>query len=78
MRIQERIKSFLWLLGHDRLLNNYKKILKGMDGEECMLHDSSCESSLHLFRDGKKSRHIWINRIPVKFLPDWILMPGLG
>lgn len=30
LKVQERVKSFVWMFGHDRLLTNFQKSMKGM------------------------------------------------
>lgn len=51
------------LLGHDRLLTNFDKSLKGLGGAECRLCGSVKEDTMHVFRDCPKSLQLWRNKI---------------
>lgn len=69
--MQKRISSFVWLLGHDRLLPNHQKSIKGIRGVNCKLYGYVCEYTLHVFRDCPKARQIWSNIIPGNIKHDF-------
>lgn len=71
-----RVKSFIWILKHDRLLTNDRISLSsfGMDG--CSLYGAVHETSLHVLRDCRVVKGVWDCIVPnsVKstfFLAGW-------
>ncbi|CAN1179262.1 Putative ribonuclease H protein At1g65750 [Linum perenne] len=47
-----RIRFFLWILGHDRLLTNTERLRRHLTREGgCIRCDNGCESASHIFRD---------------------------
>lgn len=59
--ISERVRSFLWLLKHNRLLNFFNKSLKGLGYAACIMCGSVREDALHVFRDYTRGRQVWSN-----------------
>lgn len=51
LRVLERVKTFVWLLKHGRLLTNHSKSRKGLGAAACKLCGHTNESTLHVFRD---------------------------
>lgn len=82
VKVQEKVKSFAWVLGHNRLLTNLQKSHKGLGDTTCKLYICVCESTMHVFMDYPKAMHIWMNKFPrnivVEFyqleLVDWMNM----
>ena len=55
-----RIKTFLWLLGHDRLLTKENCLKRRLvRTATCPRCTQSVESALHMLRDCPASRQIW-------------------
>ncbi|CAN1157548.1 Putative ribonuclease H protein At1g65750 [Linum perenne] len=56
-----RIKHFLWLVAHNRLLTNSERNRRHMTTEDCCrLCPNSTEDSLHVLRDCRSARDFWI------------------
>ncbi|KAF7835216.1 hypothetical protein G2W53_010075 [Senna tora] len=77
-----RVKTFLWLMGKDRLLANWARFRRKMSSDllcpRCKMHS---ESVLHAVRDCKRVKDLWLMLVdPSKWgdffssnLNDWIL-----
>ncbi|CAN1195843.1 Putative ribonuclease H protein At1g65750 [Linum perenne] len=65
-----RIKHFLWLVAHNRLLTNLERKKRHLTAEEyCRLCPNSTEDSLHI---GRRRRETLISWIPAP--DDWITL----
>lgn len=54
LRVQQRIKDFLWLVSHDRLLTNFARWHWGMSvTNECSRCNNVKEDTMHVIRDCK-------------------------
>jgi hypothetical protein len=51
LNVPERVRSFMWLLRHDRLLTNFNKSKMGLGHAMCSHCRDIEETSLHVFRD---------------------------
>ena len=60
----ERIKTFLWLVMHERLLTNLECLKRGMttDGT-CSICNVDEETTLHVLHDCIEARMIWVQLI---------------
>ncbi|CAN1815404.1 Putative ribonuclease H protein At1g65750 [Linum perenne] len=57
-----RIKHFLWLVAHNRLLTNSERKKRHMtDDDCCRLFPSSVEDNLHVLRDCRAAKNFWMN-----------------
>ncbi|CAN1794997.1 Putative ribonuclease H protein At1g65750 [Linum perenne] len=66
-----RVKHFLWLVAHNRLLTNVERKRRHMtDEDSCRLCPSTAEDSLHILRDCKAAVSFW-----KAFLPPSIVAP---
>ncbi|XP_058759648.1 uncharacterized protein LOC131632954 [Vicia villosa] len=80
LQVQERVRCFIWLINHERLLTNFRMHTLGLSNGECHLCGQVCETELHILRDCKFASRVWTNRVPVKIanefyntnLKDWI------
>lgn len=61
LNVPERVRTFMWLLKHDRLLTNLSKSRKGMGSAMCNLCGSSCKTTMHALRDCASARKMWGN-----------------
>ena len=58
--VQQRVRAFLWLVCHDRLLGNDKRYKRKMsDDSKCYICNAPVESVLHILRDCPAARSIW-------------------
>ncbi|KAL2896029.1 hypothetical protein RDABS01_037813, partial [Bienertia sinuspersici] len=59
--VQQRIRAFLWILMHERLLCNSNRLKRQLtDDPRCPRCRDSEETLLHLFRDCPQARATWI------------------
>lgn len=59
LQVQQRVKAFLWILAHDRLLTNYGQWRRKMtDSPGCFRCNGDIEDSLHTLRDCPSSKEI--------------------
>ena len=71
-----RIKTFLWLLGHDKLLTKENCLKKGLAGSAiCPRCSNSVESVLHMLQDCLASRQIWSNWLHGSHLEHFCNLP---
>lgn len=60
LRVQLRVKTFVWLLAHDRAPTNHclwrRKLV---DSPECSRYSGGNENALHLARDCDEARAVW-------------------
>ena len=60
-----RVRSFLWLVGHGKLLTNAQRKLRHLcDSEECSRCHLQAETLLHALRDCVFSRRLWHEVLP--------------
>ncbi|KAL2941204.1 hypothetical protein RDABS01_029554, partial [Bienertia sinuspersici] len=58
---QNRVKFFLWLVMHDRILSNENRVKRGLsDDRSCPLCHHGYETTLHLLRDYDAAKQIWV------------------
>lgn len=74
LEVHDKLRCFMWLLGHDRLLTNFDKSLKGLGGAECRLCGSVKEDTMHVFRDCPKALQLWRNKILESIKSDFFYM----
>jgi hypothetical protein len=51
LRVPERVRYFVWLMNHNRLLTNYNKSKMGLGNASCSLCGCVAETLLHVMRD---------------------------
>ncbi|KAF7822242.1 ribonuclease H [Senna tora] len=60
----EKVRSFLWLCGHDRLLTNVARKRRGLAATDvCARCNGATEDLLHTLRDCAKARCIWLKLV---------------
>lgn len=83
LKAQERIKVFMWLLAHDKILTNASRWRRHLTSNPCCFRcDAVVEDGLHVIRDCKGSKEVWECFIPpplwrnffIQELQDWLLM----
>lgn len=58
--VQQRVRAFLWLVYHDRLLGNLIRYRRRMtNNPKCYVCDAEEESVLHILRDCPAARMVW-------------------
>jgi hypothetical protein len=61
LQIPERVRSFVWLMKHDRLLTNYRKSKMHLSSPYCSFCGDRIETELHVLRDCSKCMNVWLN-----------------
>ncbi|KAK2379785.1 Polynucleotidyl transferase, ribonuclease H superfamily protein [Trifolium repens] len=61
LHVAERVRSFIWLVLHERLLTNYRKSKMGMGHAMCNYCGDIIETELHVLRDCPLVMPIWLN-----------------
>lgn len=68
LRIQERAKDFMWELSHGRILTNVARWMRELAVHgacsRCAMHE---EVYIHLVRDCKESKQVWLHLDPPHF-----------
>ncbi|MCH79377.1 putative non-LTR retroelement reverse transcriptase [Trifolium medium] len=66
LNVPERIRQFIWIVKHDRLLTNSRKNKMGLGHASCHYCRDIEESTLHALRDCPLVRSIWMNAVPLE------------
>lgn len=62
LKIPQKLKNFLWLTQHDRILSNKLRCERHLaDEATCLRCRDNSESTLHILRDCPKAKAIWNN-----------------
>jgi hypothetical protein len=64
LNVSERVRHFMWMLKHDRLLTNCKKSRMGLGHSMCAYCGDVEETSLHALRDCPLVLPLWKSLIP--------------
>ena len=80
--VQQRVRAFLWLCCHDRIMSNYNRFKRRLvDDPKCFICGARAETTLHLLRDCPAARCVWrkvgvLSEHPHFFLGDiqhWVI-----
>jgi hypothetical protein len=82
LKVPERIRSFIWLVRHDRLITNYRKSKMHIVEPWCTHCVDIIEDTLHVLRDCPLAKSVWCNLLNndtrefffAAELKDWIHM----
>jgi hypothetical protein len=66
LNVPERVRCFIWLLLHDRLLTNYRKSRMGLGHAMCTHCGNVVETSLHAIRDCALVTPLWLQTVPLE------------
>ncbi|KAK2394949.1 hypothetical protein QL285_056723 [Trifolium repens] len=66
LHVTERVRCFIWLLLHDRLLTNHRKSMMGISHGMCCYCGNIVETSLHVLRDCPLVVPFWLQVVPMK------------
>lgn len=58
LNVSLRVRSFVWMLKHNKLLTNFNKGRRGLGSAMCSLCGYVCEDTIHVFRDYTKAMQI--------------------
>lgn len=60
LRVQQRIRVFIWLAMHDRLMTNSNRHKRNLtDIPRCSLCEDADETVMHVLRDCKAAKEVW-------------------
>src|SRR4051812_40785427 len=72
LKVQKRVKEFMWILAHDRILSNWSRWKRKLAMNPCCSHcDGTIEDSIHAIRDCPTSKELWKFFIPQGLLSDF-------
>jgi hypothetical protein len=79
LNVPERVRAFVWMVKHDRLLTNERKHQMGLGSDLCDFCRDCTETTIHVLRDCKLVRNLWISLVDVSLqyhiftcdLNDW-------
>lgn len=60
MRLPQKLKGFLWLVFHGKLLTNQMRLKRGLTTDPTCPHCCGIEDMSHLFRDCFKAKEVWL------------------
>lgn len=69
LKTQQRVRVFMWELGHSRLLTNeawWKRNL-ALNGD-CGRCNGHLETCLHMVRDCSEAKEVWLKLLPPNFI----------
>jgi ribonuclease HI len=66
LQVPERVRSFIWLAKHDRLLTNLRRKKMGLSHDMCLFCGNVVESTLHVLRDCPLAMTIWGQVVPLE------------
>ncbi|GAU13938.1 hypothetical protein TSUD_262650 [Trifolium subterraneum] len=66
LNVPERVRCFVWLLLHDRLLTNYRKSRMGLGHAMCNYCGDLEETTLHAIRDCALIIPFWLQVVPME------------
>jgi ribonuclease HI len=80
LKVPERVRAFIWMVKHDRLLTNERKHRMGLGSDLCDFCRDCTETTIHVLRDCKLVQNLWISLVDVSLryqfftcdLNDWI------
>jgi hypothetical protein len=82
LKVSERVRAFVWLVKHGRLLTNERKHKMGLGSDQCDYCRDRKETTLHALRDCVLVRSLWLSVVDISVrhqffsssLDDWIAM----
>jgi ribonuclease HI len=63
LQVPERVRVFVWMMHHDRLLTNHRKSRMGLGSAMCSYCGDQCETILHVLRDCPLVMPLWLNMV---------------
>jgi ribonuclease HI len=80
LHVPERVRSFVWLIKHDRLMTYSRLNRMHIGNPYCHHCGDAIETTLHVLRDCPLAEAVWLNSVELKFrtnfyttdLRDWI------
>jgi hypothetical protein len=63
--VPERVKTFMWLIIHNRILTNEFKARMGLGNAVCSYCSSTAETMIHVLRDCSVAMEFWNNIVPL-------------
>lgn len=63
LQVPKRVRNFVWILKHNRLLTHYRMSQRGYGSDDCRSCGAASESPIHALRDCRSVRKVWENRV---------------
>lgn len=75
IEVQQRIRTFLWILSHNKLLTNYEKWRRNLREDPCCsLCGAMEETCLHAIRDCPEAKQVWLLFVETSLQQNFFLM----
>ncbi|KAF7827295.1 putative ribonuclease H protein At1g65750 family [Senna tora] len=72
LRVPQRVRSCLWLCGHNKLLTNAERVRRGMTGvASCSRCGGVYEDVIHAISDCPKAKHLWMRLVRSAHWPEF-------
>ncbi|KAF7831789.1 putative ribonuclease H protein At1g65750 family [Senna tora] len=72
LQVPQRIRSFMWLCSHDKLLTNAERFRRKISSQDlCGRCGTKSEDTLHAVRDCTKVKNIWLRLVKPCFWPEF-------
>jgi len=76
LKIPQRMRFFIWLVAHDRLMTNSHRVKRRLATDpNCRICIHEEEDSLHILRDCRLAQEIWSNLIPIDLRDNFYTSP---
>lgn len=75
MKIQQRIKVFIWIMAHGKIMTNNERWRRRLtDSVECSRCSQGEESVLHATRECQWARKVWDFLVPAELKDEFFLL----
>jgi len=74
LRMPKRIRCFMWLLQHDRLLTNSRFHRMQLRFPFCHQCEESVETTLHVMRDCPLAKVVWVNKFRARYWEVFLIV----
>ncbi|KAF7844636.1 putative RNA-directed DNA polymerase [Senna tora] len=72
LSVPQRVRSFMWLCAHDKLLTNVERCRRQMsDSAVCDRCGSNCEDLIHALRDCSVIKDVWLRLVKPCYWPEF-------
>ncbi|KAF7841372.1 ribonuclease H [Senna tora] len=72
LRVPQRVRTCLWLCGHNKLLTTAERVRRGMmDVASCSRCGGAHEDVLHVFRNCPRARNLWMRLVRSSCWPEF-------
>lgn len=75
LQVQQRVKTFVWTLAHDKILTNHSRSKRKMsDTSACFKCCNAVEDALHTLKDCPNSHEVWMKPSLLLLIPNFFTL----